>query len=108
MWLNHALPLILVVLVEKRIPATGTNGGLPSDAEKVRASHILIKVDKPQPVPEFNEVIKYLEKKDEHAFMQEFVRNLMKQAKIEAAEEFKRFVPPDDQEGKELQTREGG
>ena len=87
-----------LVLVEKRIPATGTNGGLPSDAEKVRASHILIKVDKPQPVPELNEVIRYLEKKDERAFMQEFVRNLMKQAKIEAAEEFKRFVPSDDKE----------
>ena len=97
-----------LVLVTEKFSATGDNGGQSSGAGTIRASHILIKVDKPQPVPELNDVIKQLEKKAERSFVEDFVRNLIKQAKIEVAVEFKRFILSDDQEGKESQTREGG
>ena len=85
-----------LVLVTKRFSATGENGGLSSGAETIRASHILIKADKPQPVPELNDAIKQLEKKAERSFVEDFVRNLIKQAKIVVAEEFKRLIPSDD------------
>ena len=86
-----------LVMVTKKIPAVEAKGDKPAEPEKVRASHILLKTGKVQDVPKKEDVVKYMEKQGERAFMQEFVQNQIKQAKIEASEDYKRFLPPTDE-----------
>ena len=83
-----------LVMVTKKTPAVEAKGDKPAEPEKVQASHILIKAGNVQEVPKAENVIKYLEKQDERTFMQEFVQKELKAAKLEASEEYKRFLPP--------------
>ena len=86
-----------LVMVTKKIPAVEAKGGQPEEPEKVQASHILLKTGRVQDVPKKEEVIKFLEKQAEHSFAQEFVQAQLKAAKIEASEDYKRFLPPADE-----------
>ena len=86
-----------LVMVTKKVPAVEAKGDQPAAPEKVQASHILLKASRVQDVPKKEEVVKYLEKQNERSFMQEFVQNQIKKAKIEASEDYKRFLPPSDQ-----------
>ena len=83
-----------LIMVTKKIPAVEAKDGKPATPEKVQASHILLKAEKAQEVPKEADVIKFLETKDDRAFVQEFVQNEVKSAKIEASEEYKHFLPP--------------
>ena len=83
-----------LVMVTKKTPAVEAKGDKPAEPEKVQASHILIKAGNVQEVPKAENVVKYLEKQDERTFMQEFVQKELKAAKLEASEEYKRFLPP--------------
>ena len=85
-----------LVMVTKKVPAVEAKGDQPAAPEKVQASHILIKAAKTQEVPKEEDVIKFMEKKDQREFMQDFVQKQIKAAKIEASEEYKRFLPPED------------
>ena len=86
-----------LVMVTKKIPAVEAKGGQPAEPEKVQASHILFKTGRVQDVPKKEEVIKFLEKQAEHSFAQEFVQAQLKAAKIEASEDYKRFLPQTDE-----------
>ena len=86
-----------LVMVTKKIPAVEAKGGQPAEPEKVQASHILLKTGRVQDVPKKEEVIKFLEKQAEHSFAQEFVQAQLKAAKIEASEDYKRFLPQTDE-----------
>lgn len=83
-----------LVLVTKKVPAVEAKGDSPAAPEKVRASHILIKADVAKPVPKAEDVIARLKERDEGRFVREFVMQLLGDAKIEASENFKRFLPP--------------
>ena len=83
-----------LILVTKKTPAVEANGDKPAEPEKVQASHILVKTGNVQEVPKAENVIKYLEKQEERSFMQEFVQKELKAAKLEASENYKRFLPP--------------
>ena len=83
-----------LILVTKKTPAVEANGDKPAEPEKVQASHILVKTGNVQEVPKAENVIKYLEKQEERSFMQEFVQKELKAAKLEASEDYKRFLPP--------------
>ena len=85
-----------LVMVTKKVPAVEAKGDQPAAPEKVQASHILIKAAKAQEVPKEEDVVKFLEKQDQREFMQDFVQKQLKAAKIEASEEYKRFLPPED------------
>ncbi len=82
-----------LVMTTKKTPAVEAKGDKPASAEKVQASHILIKADKAQKVPSKADVVGYLKKQDERNFMQKFVMDQVKQAKIEASEAYKQFLP---------------
>ena len=85
-----------LVMVTKKFPAVEAKGDKPAEPEKVQASHILLKAAKVQEVPKAEDVVKHLEKQGERGFMQEFVQTQIKAAKIEASEEYKQFLPPED------------
>ena len=82
-----------LVMVTKKTPAVEAKGDKPAEPEKVQASHILVKGGNVQEVPKAENVIKYLEKNEERSFMQEFVQKELKAAKLEASENYKRFLP---------------
>ena len=86
-----------LVMTTKKIPAVEAKGDKPAEPEKVQASHILLKTEKVQDVPKKEDVIKFAEKRDERSFMQDFVQKQIKAAKIEASEDYKRFLPPADE-----------
>ena len=86
-----------LVMTTKKIPAVEAKGDKPAEPEKVQASHILLKAEKVQDVPKKEDVIKFAEKRDERSFMQDFVQKQIKAAKIEASEDYKRFLPPADE-----------
>ena len=86
-----------LVMVTKKIPAVEAKDGKAGTPEKVQASHILLKAAKVQDVPKMDDVVKFLQKQNERGFTQNFVQDLIKKAKIEAAEEFKQFLPPADE-----------
>ena len=83
-----------LILVAGKTPAVEAKGDSPAAPEKVRASHILAKVDAAQPVPKVEEVVERLKKQDEGRFVREFVMQQIGGAKIEASEDYKRFLPP--------------
>ena len=83
-----------LVMVTKKVPSVEAKDGKPAEPEKVQASHILLKAEKVQDVPKKEDVVKFMEKQSERSFMQEFVQKQIKSAKIEASEDYKRFLPP--------------
>lgn len=85
-----------LILVTKKIPAVEAKDGKAASPEKVQASHILIKTQSKQDVPKKDDVINFLKKQEERAFMQEYVMKQIRAAKIEACEEYKQFLPPEE------------
>ena len=83
-----------LVMVTKKIPAVAAKDKTPAEPEKVQASHILLRATKAQDVPKKEDVVKSMEKQAEVAFMQKFVQDQVKAAKLEASEEYKHFLPP--------------
>ena len=86
-----------LIMVTKKISAVEAKDDQPAAPEKVQASHILLKVGRVQEVPKKEDVVKFMEKQGERSFMQEFVQGQIKSAKIEASEDYKRFLPPADE-----------
>ena len=82
-----------LVMTTKKTPAVEAKGDKPASPEKVQASHILVKTEKAQKVPSKADVVGYLKKQDERNFMQKFVMDQVRQAKIEASEAYKQFLP---------------
>jgi hypothetical protein len=83
-------------MTTKKVPEVKAQGDKPAEPEKVQASHILIKAGEKREVPKLEDVVKYMKNNAERQFVQEFLMNNVKAAKIEASEAFKRFVPPSD------------
>ena len=83
-----------LVLVTGKTPAVEAKGDAPAAPEKVCASHILVKTEASQPVPKVEDVVERLKKQGEGRFVREFVMQQLGGAKIEASEEYKRFLPP--------------
>lgn len=83
-----------LIMVDRKIPANG------SEPEKVQARHILVKVLKAQNVPSRADVLARLKKQNERQFTQEFVQQKIKAADIKTSEEYKRFLPPQDEKAK--------
>lgn len=86
-----------LIMTTKKIPAVEAKGDQPAEPEKVQASHILVKGGQVREVPKAEDVVKFMEKQGEREFMQKFVQDQIAAAKIEASEDYKRFLPPTDE-----------
>ena len=86
-----------LIMTTKKVPAVEAKGDQPAAPEKVQASHILIKGGQVREVPKAEDVVKFMEKQGEREFMQKFVQDQIRAAKIEASEDYKRFLPPTDE-----------
>ena len=62
--------------------------------DKCTASHILIKVSQPQPVPELDQVISSLKSRASRGKIQEFILAAVRAANPTAADDFKQVLPP--------------
>ena len=83
-----------LILTTKKTPATEATDDSPAEPEKVQASHILIKADKPQEVPTVERVVSYLKHQAEGDDVRKFVVGLIRSADITAADDFKGVLPP--------------
>ena len=83
-----------LILTTKKTPATEATDDSPAEPEKVQASHILIKADKPQEVPTVERVVSYLKQQAEGDDVRKFVVGLIRSADITAADDFKGVLPP--------------
>ena len=64
------------------------------NGDKVQASHILIKAEKPQEVPTTEKVIEHLKRSGERQTAQKFVLGVLQESNISASDDFKQILPP--------------
>ncbi len=83
-----------LIMTTKKTPAVEAKDGQEGTEEKCQASHILIKAEKPQPVPELKEAVDMMKSRASRAKVSEFILKAVREAKIIAADEFKMLLPP--------------
>lgn len=83
-----------LILPTEKIAAVEAEGDKPAAPEKVRARHILIRVQEAQELPTAERVAKFLKAQDERRMVGEYIEKLVRAATIEAAEDFKQLLPP--------------
>ncbi len=82
-----------LVMTTEKIPAVEATDSAPAAPEKVKARHILIKVQEAEAMPTPERVASFLKRQDERRLVGEFIESLVRSAKIEAAEDFKQVLP---------------
>lgn len=87
-----------LIMVTGKTPAVEAKGDQPAVAEKVRASHILVKVASKQPVPSEKDVIEHLKKMGERDTVRKFIESTIRAAKITVTDEFKFLLPEPEEE----------
>ena len=85
-----------LILVTEKIPAVEAKGDAPATPEKVRASHILVRVGEKRPVPELAQVVSFLKSQAEREAVQRLIQASLKAAKVSVSDEFKRLLPPEE------------
>ncbi len=83
-----------LIMTTKKTPAVEAKDGKEGSEEKCQASHILIKTEKPQTVPELKDAIESLKSRASRAKISEFILKAVREANIIAADEFKHLLPP--------------
>ncbi len=79
----------LIMTTDKKAAAEGKD-------ETVKASHILIRVSEPQPLPKLEDVVQSLKQRKNSKAVNEFVINAIRKARIELSEDFKDILPPEE------------
>lgn len=85
-----------LIMVTDKQPAVEAKDDKPGEPEKVRASHILVKTPEVREVPKLEDVVAMLRKSREREFTMKFIRNAIREAKVEASEEFKGLLPEEE------------
>lgn len=85
-----------LILVTDKSAAVEAKDGAAAVPEKVRCSHILIKTQKVQRVPELKDVVSYLKSQYERENYGKYVQNAVKAANIKVSDEFKQLLPPEE------------
>lgn len=83
-----------LVMPTEKIAAVEADGDKPAAPEKVRARHILIRVQEVQEMPSAERVAKFLKAQDERRMVGEYIEKLVRAATIETADDFKQLLPP--------------
>ena len=82
----------LIMVTEKKA-AVEAKGDAPAEPESVRASHILIKTGTVREVPSVDEVVNQLKNMGNRMKVQEYITDLIRNAKIETIDEYKSLIP---------------
>lgn len=82
-----------LIMVTDKQAAVEAKDDKPGEPEKVRASHILVRTPETKAVPKFEDVVAMLKKNREREFTMKFITNAIREAKVEASEEFKHLLP---------------
>lgn len=80
-----------LIMTTKKTPAAD------GKEESVQASHILVKVSEPRPLPKLEEVVESLKNTANRQNVGKFLENLVRKSKIEVADEFKDLLPQKDE-----------
>ena len=83
-----------LILVTEKKSAVEAKGETLAEPESVKASHILVKVGKPEKVPDEAEVIEFLKNRNSRAQIGEFLQDILRKANIKATGEYKSLLPP--------------
>ena len=83
-----------LILTTKKIPAVEAKDGVAGEPEKVQASHILIKAEQPQEVPEVEKLVEYLKRSGERNAVNAYIIKAIQEAKPTASEDFQKILPP--------------
>ncbi len=83
-----------LILVTEKKAAVEAKDGKPAEPESVKASHILVKSPAERPVPEVENVAKTLKSRGETENIRKFMMDILRNANIKAADEYKSLLPP--------------
>ena len=82
-----------LIMVTDKKAAVEAAGDKPAEPEKVRCSHILVKTQKPAPVPTEEEMVKNLKMRASRKVIPAFIEAAIRECNPKAAEEFKDLLP---------------
>ena len=86
-----------LIMVTDKQAAVEAKDDKPGEPEKVRASHILVRTPETKAVPKLEDVVAMLKKNREREFTMKFITNAIREAKVEASEEFKHLLPAEEE-----------
>lgn len=94
-----------LIMTTEKIPAVEAKDGKAASDEKVRASHILLKIGEPEEVPTTEKVVGYFKEMAKNQFAPSYFEKLVKAAKIESFDEdLKKFATPDPAADEKVET----
>lgn len=79
-----------LIMTTKKTPAAD------GKEETVQASHILVRVSEPRPLPKLEEVIENLKNRANRSKVGEFLEKMVRKSKIETSDEFKDILPKEE------------
>lgn len=83
-----------LIMVTAKKDAVEAKNEQPAEPAKVRASHILCKINANREVPALADVVKYMKSRDERENVNAFVISALREVKVEASEDYKNLLPP--------------
>ncbi len=95
-----------LIMTTQKTPAVEAKEGQEAAPEKCRASHILIKTEKPRPVPELKQMINSLKARASRSKITEFILGSIREVHTVAADEFKHLLPPPETPAEPVATEE--
>lgn len=84
-----------LIMTTEKIPAVEAKDDKPATPEKVRASHILVRIIEPTPVPTEKEMIENLKRRDGRPLVQKYIMDVLKESGVWTIEKYKEIIPPD-------------
>lgn len=94
-----------LIMTTGKTPAVEAKDDKPATPEKVRASHILVRVVEPTPIPTEEEVIEKLKQRDGRPLIQKYLMDTIKEAGLWTDEEYKDIIPPELSEPEEGENK---
>ena len=82
-----------LILVTDKKEAAAAEGDKPAEPESVKASHILVKAPAERPVPDVQDVEKSLKNRGESEEISKFMKDILSNSGIKAADEYKHMLP---------------
>ena len=82
-----------LILVTDKKEAAAAEGDKPAEPESVKASHILVKAPAERPVPDVKDVEKSLKNRGESEEISKFMKDILSNSGIKAADEYKHMLP---------------